>query len=131
MQDLGLECSIRVWIDASAAKSVASRTGLGKIRHLETKFLWLQEAVSRKRLVIRKIRGEDNPADVLTKPLSVKEIAPKLLIVGGSVVGRSIADSSRVDGSSGVCHTARPEVCRPSGVSHTARSKGASIGSYS
>lgn len=47
MSDLGWSCKIRLLVDSSAAKSIASRTGLGKLRHLEIKFLWLQECASR------------------------------------------------------------------------------------
>ena len=52
MSELGIEVSVRVWVDASAAKSIGYRAGLGKVRHLETKFLWLQSAASSKRLEI-------------------------------------------------------------------------------
>ena len=45
MRDLGWEAKIVVHIDSSAAKSVASRTGLGKLRHIEVKFLRAQEFV--------------------------------------------------------------------------------------
>ena len=45
-----------------------------KIRHLETKFLWLQQAVFTKRIDVRKIKGTQNQADVLTKYLSVSEM---------------------------------------------------------
>ena len=38
MHDLGWDCKIRLLVDSSAAKSIASRTGLGKLRHLEIKF---------------------------------------------------------------------------------------------
>ena len=36
MNDLGWDCKIRLLVDSYAAKSIASRTGLGKLRHLET-----------------------------------------------------------------------------------------------
>ena len=37
--DLGYELSLRVWVDSTAARAVASRTGLGKVRHLEVRYL--------------------------------------------------------------------------------------------
>ena len=43
MEDIGIEVKVRLWIDAEAAKGIASRCGLGRMRHLEAKFLWLQE----------------------------------------------------------------------------------------
>ena len=45
MEDMGYEVEVRVHVDSSSAKSIASRTGLGKVRHMEVKFLWVQEAV--------------------------------------------------------------------------------------
>jgi len=74
MSDLGWDCKIRLLVDSSAAKSIASRTGLGKLRHLEIKFLWLQECVRRGKVVVSKVRGEVNPADVLTKPKSLEDM---------------------------------------------------------
>ena len=74
MRDLGWEMRVRLWVDSSAAKSIASRVGLGRIRHLEVKFLWLQEVVRDRRLEVRKVHGADNPADVLTKPKSASEV---------------------------------------------------------
>ena len=74
MRDLGWDCKIRLLVDSSAAKSIASRTGLGKLRHLEIKFLWLQECVRRGKVVLSKVRGDINPADVLTKPKSLEDM---------------------------------------------------------
>ena len=74
MRDLGWDCKIRLLVDSSAAKSSASRRGLGKLRHLEIKFLWLQECVRRGKVVLSKVRGDINPADVLTKPKSLEDM---------------------------------------------------------
>ena len=75
MHDLGWEMHVRLWVDSSAAKSIASRIGLGTVRHLEVKFLWLQAIVRDKRLEVRKVHGTQNPADILTKPKSAEEVA--------------------------------------------------------
>ena len=85
MQDLGWDVKVRVWVDASVAKSIASRTGLGKVRHMEVVYLWVQEAVKLRKIEVRKIRGDTNPSDVLTKPKSFQEQQPKLAFVGVSV----------------------------------------------
>ena len=74
MRDLGWSCKIRLLVDSSAAKSISSRTGLGKLRHLEIKSLWLQECVRRGKLVLSKVRVDINPADVLTKPKSLEDM---------------------------------------------------------
>ena len=44
-KDLGRVVPIRLHIDSSAALSMISRTGLGKAKHIEIQYLWLQEAV--------------------------------------------------------------------------------------
>ena len=80
-RDLGWQFEVRLWTDSSSAKSVASRRGLGKIRHMEVKYLWLQEAVRRRRLIIKKVAGKENAADVLTKPLSKNEMQRLLKLV--------------------------------------------------
>ncbi len=67
LRDLGLEVPLRVWTDSSAAIGICSRQGLGKLRHLDTHTLWVQQAVRTKRIDLRKVPGEQNPADLLTK----------------------------------------------------------------
>ena len=56
-----------MFVDATAAIGVAQRVGLGKLRHLETQSLWLQEAVRDKRVGLSKVHGPVNPADLMTK----------------------------------------------------------------
>ena len=46
---------IRLHIDSSAALSIISRTGLGKAKHIEIQYLWLQEAVRNNKLTVEKI----------------------------------------------------------------------------
>ena len=60
-------------MDSSAAKAIASRIGLGRVRHLEIRSLWLQEAVAKNKLELRKVLGKINPADLLTKILSLAD----------------------------------------------------------
>ena len=68
MQDLGTKKKrLRIKTDASVAKSLASRRGLGGIRHIEVNQLWLQEKVNNSELEIEKVKGEINRADALTK----------------------------------------------------------------
>ena len=57
----------RVGSDSTAAKGAASRHGLGKLKHLESKHLWVQEAVRAKRLVIVKEDTDADFADLMTK----------------------------------------------------------------
>ena len=67
LKDVGVELPLRVWTDSSAALGICSRQGLGKLRHLDTHTLWIQQALRTKRVDLRKVDGEANPADLLTK----------------------------------------------------------------
>ena len=67
LKDLGIDLPIRLWTDSSAAIGICSRQGLGKLRHLDTHTLWIQQAVRSNRVDLKKVRGDVNPADVFTK----------------------------------------------------------------
>ena len=64
--------------DSSAAKSFVSRKGLGKMRHIEIRDLWLQREVGQGHLVVSKVAGTENPADTMTKFLSWRAIRSRL-----------------------------------------------------
>ena len=68
--EMGLNLKVVLHTDSSGAKSMASRRGAGRVRHIETKWLWLQAAVAEGLIKLEKVAGEDNPADLLTKYLS-------------------------------------------------------------
>ena len=74
LRDIGLHTSVTVFSDSSAARGIIHRTGLGKLRHLEVGYLWLQAAVASKRLQVRKVNGLENPADLFTKFLSAADM---------------------------------------------------------
>ena len=73
MADLGVDGRMLLRVDSTSAKAIASRRGVGKVKHMETRFLWVQEKVRKGDLVVKKIAGTINPADVLTKPKSCNE----------------------------------------------------------
>ena len=79
MDDLGIHLLVRVWTGSSAALGIASRSGLGKLRHLETHTLWVQEKVRTKAISLHKVWGEVNPADLFTKHLPSREKVHQLL----------------------------------------------------
>ena len=79
---------IEIHVDSTTAKSIANRCGVGKLRHVETKILWVREAMKNKRFVLKKVAGDVNPADVLTKPLSAYEMHEKLASIGASLEAR-------------------------------------------
>ena len=62
--------TLELEVDSSACKGICARRGAGYIRHIETPTLWLQQAVSRKRLKVNKVPGTKNPADLGTEILT-------------------------------------------------------------
>ena len=79
LKDFGLEVPLRVWTDSSAAIGICNRQGLGGVRHLDTHTLWVQQAVRCRRIDLRKVDGEVNPADIFTKHSLTRERLMKLV----------------------------------------------------
>lgn len=90
-RDLGLDLCGRISSDASAALGIIKRQGLGKLRHIATQFLWIQEKVRNDELDIVKVPREQNPGDLFTKNVPAELIrrhTGRLGIILGS--GRAV-----------------------------------------
>merc|ERR1711940_245427 len=74
LRDLGHQTRVVIHTDASAAKSLASRKGLGRARHIEVNQLWIQERISEGVLEVRKAQGAENIADAITKHVEAEGI---------------------------------------------------------
>ena len=85
LSDLGMDMSVCIKSDASAAIGIASRRGLGKVRHIEVNQLWLQEKVANKVITVVKIKGTENPADALTKYLNSEKLLWHMKVVSSAV----------------------------------------------
>ena len=66
-RDLGIELSLKVMSDATAAIGISRRRGLGKVRHLATADLWIQDRIRKGDFKLEKVLGADNQSDMLTK----------------------------------------------------------------
>jgi len=67
-RDYGLEMDVEVLSDSNTAGSICSRIGVGaRTKHLQVRFLWVQERVLDKDLVVKKESTLDNISDVATK----------------------------------------------------------------
>ena len=53
--------------DSSAAEGISQREGVGRVRHFDTRSLWLQAEVKLGWLTMLKVSTEDNLADIGTK----------------------------------------------------------------
>ena len=68
-KDLSIYYDIHLYTDSSAAMGMVARKGMGEVRHIEVGELWIQDAVRNNVLTVNKGKGEDNPADILTKDI--------------------------------------------------------------
>ena len=56
LRDVGIRLPVRVWTDSTATIGICGRQGLGKLRHIDTQFLWIQQRVRDKSLELYKVR---------------------------------------------------------------------------
>ena len=68
-KDLNVDLLGQIHSDSSAAIGIVHRRGLGKVKHMHTQYLWVQERVRSKDFSLHKIRTDDNTADLMTKYL--------------------------------------------------------------
>ena len=66
----GRELEGQVLVDSSAALGAVKRKGNGKLRHVKVGMLWIQEKQENGELEYVKVKGEENPADMMTKYLN-------------------------------------------------------------
>ena len=90
---LGKEPRMVMYSDSSSSRQLIARKGLGKAHHLDVDLLWIQ---SIPRLIIKAIKGKDNPADLGTKSLSKDKIRKYMASLG--YVGE-IVDQEEVAGN--------------------------------
>ena len=63
----GYKVQKQIESDASGAIAIASRQGCGGVRHLEARYLWIQDHVQSGNIVIDKVPGDSNLPDIGTK----------------------------------------------------------------
>ena len=66
----GMKFKGNVYADSSAALGIVKRRGCGKLRHVRVGMLWIQEKNDNGDLKYTKVKGTDNPADLMTKNLN-------------------------------------------------------------
>eukprot|EP00435_Cladocopium_sp_Y103_P064766 s153_g26.t1 len=70
------------WTDNSAARQLVARQGVGRIRHLSGKILWIQSMVLSKELAVGQVPTEWNCSDIGTKALARRRLLMLLHQVG-------------------------------------------------
>ena len=69
-QGLGVKLGLEVYMDATAGAAIGSRRGLGRVKHIDTCFLWVQDLITSGRVKVRKVHTSENFSDILTKAVS-------------------------------------------------------------
>jgi hypothetical protein len=83
-------------MDSSAARGIFGRTGPGRVRHLDTRHLWVQERVRRREMAVESVRGDENEADLGTKILTgerVRFLSAKCGLGPPELVTRAVLNS--------------------------------------
>ena len=68
LADLGVE--VQAAVHTHAAIGIVRRSGFGKLRHLNVRYLWLQDQVAAGNMALHKVQGLVNPGDLVTKRLA-------------------------------------------------------------
>ncbi len=68
--------------DSSAAIGISQRRGLGKVKHMHTQYLWIQERIRNKDFEIHKVSTDKNRADLMTECLSRPVIDKFMTMLG-------------------------------------------------
>ena len=83
MVECGLSFNVVCETDASAGRAMATRRGVGRVRHLDARLSWLQQLCVEGVVQVRARLGEHNEADLGTRMVDLSAI-----IVAAAVVGR-------------------------------------------
>ena len=102
MKEWGSRYRGSVYADSSAALGITKRKGSGKLRHINIGLLWVQEKRESGELEFNKVKGEKNPADLLTKNLKAeKKEEHKRRLGGESREGRAAGNPAVQEGTGG------------------------------
>ena len=86
LHDWGITIPMIGFMDATTGLAIGSRHGLGKVKHIDTVFLWAQEVVTSGRAKLYKKPTVDMLADLFTKPLEAQRMLMLLSRMGYSFV---------------------------------------------
>ena len=82
LADFGMCADVVIRTDLSSGLAVGSPRGLGRLRHVQTRYLRVQQRVQWGDLRMKKESGDTNVSDALTKPLDEKRMLNLLTMMG-------------------------------------------------
>ena len=74
--------------DSSSGRSLGSRRSLGQQRHVQTRFLWLQERVAAGDIALATVPSAKNVSDLLTKVLARPDAQKHMETLGLVAIAR-------------------------------------------
>ena len=95
------DVKMTICMDSDAARGMIHRVGCGRVRHLQTRFLWHQQALREGQFNVVRCGTKENPSDLGTKVLEREAMAScmsKLALVPASTLrGAIVAALTQVD----------------------------------
>ena len=83
--DWGWRFGVHIWMDATAGIAIGSRRGLGRVKHIDTVFLWAQALVTDGRIRLGKKPTKEMIADMLTKHVDAASM--NMCMIGLNLMG--------------------------------------------
>ena len=96
--DLGKDMKIIMYADSSAAIAIAKRRGAGKLRHINIGLLWIQHKTESEEVVIKKVKGISNPADMMTKGVNKEKFEKYMAMTKQKTAEGRARESLKVKG---------------------------------
>ena len=81
-KELGVELKLAPHSDSTATISQHTKMGLGRMKHVELRFLFVKDLLTRQRLTLGEIPGTENPADLGSEVLDVNTHRHLCSIIG-------------------------------------------------
>ena len=78
----GRETKIHLYTDRSGARGILQRKGVGRLRHLSCRILWLQNLIGVGAIKLSAVSGSTNPADIGTKRLTANRLRSLMSLLG-------------------------------------------------
>ena len=78
LQELGHEVILMNHVDSQSAKAWASKRGLGRMKHVMLKYMYVQDVVEKKLTNLAYINTKQNKADLMTKCPHIRSTQERL-----------------------------------------------------
>ena len=76
------DVTLELLTDSNAARGMCHRAGVGKVRHLQIRYLWVQQSLKEQLFTLGRIDTKTNASDLGTKPLGEEEVKKHMCRLG-------------------------------------------------